>query len=372
MKILAVRWSLAILFVSLISAPGFSGEARSPSSSEWERTIEAAKKEGKLVAAIPASAELRKVIGEIFPKRFPGIELELTNARGPSNASKIAAEHAAGVRYYDLLISGTATPFGLLNAAILEPVEPLLLLPEVKDPKRWFGAHIWLDNAKRFIYAFQVYQSENIWHNPTLMKAEDVRSYDDLLNPKWKGKIGLLDPRSPGAGTATWAFFLKIKGEEYLKKLAAQEMFLSRDQRQLADSLAKGKIALTIGLTYYTFLPFIKAGLPIKPLPDMKEGTYTSCGSSALSVVKNSPHPNATKVFINWLLGKEGQEIYGKAMGQATRRFDVDTQWMVEHGVRASKDFLTVEENNRLENYGEDTVNHYWAKSTKIAEEVFK
>jgi iron(III) transport system substrate-binding protein len=270
------------------------------------------------------------------------------------------------------LISGTATPFSLLNAGILEPVEPLLLLPEVKDPKRWFGGHIWLDNAKRFIYAFQVYQSENIWHNAALLKAEDVRSYDDLLNPKWKGKLGILDPRSPGAGTATWAFFLKIKGEEYLKRLAAQEMFLSRDQRQLADSLAKGKIALTIGLTYYTFLPFIKAGLPIKSLPDMKEGTYTSCGSSALSVVKNSPHPNATKVFINWLLGKEGQEIYGKAMGQATRRLDVETKWMVEHGVRASKDFLTVEENSRLENYGEDTINNYWAKSAKIAEEVFK
>jgi hypothetical protein len=65
-------------------------------------------------------------------------------------------------------------------------------------------------------------------------------------------------------------------------------MFLSRDQRQLADSLAKGRIALNIGLTYYTFLPFIKAGLPVKPLPDMKEGTYTSCGSSALSVVTGS------------------------------------------------------------------------------------
>jgi len=372
MKIFAVRWSLAILFVSLVSAPGFSGEARSPSSSEWEKTVESAKKEAKLVAAIPASAELRKSISEMFPKRFPGIELELTNARGPSNASKIAAEHAAGVRYFDLLISGTATPFSLLNAGILEPVEPLLLLPEIKDPKRWFSGHIWLDNAKRFIYAFQVYQSENIWHNPTLLKPEDVRSYDDLLSLKWKGKIGILDPRTPGAGTATWAFFLKIKGEDYLKKLAAQEMFLSRDQRQLADSLAKGKIALTIGLTYYTFLPFIKAGLPIKPLPDMKEGTYTSCGSSALSVVKNSPHPNATKVFIKWLLGKEGQEIYGKAMGQATRRFDVETKWMVEHGVRASKDFLTVEESNRLENYGEDTINNYWARSTKIAEEVFK
>ena len=355
----------------MISSPAFPGEAK-PSSPEWEKTVAAAKKEGKLVAAIPASADLRKAIGEIFPKRYPGIELELSNARGASNAGKIAAEHAAGVRDFDLLISGTSTPFNLLNAGILEPVEPLLILPEVKDPKRWFGGHIWLDNAKKFIYAFQVYQSENTWHNPTLLKPEEVRSYDDLLNPKWKGKIGILDPRSAGAGTATWAFFLKIKGEEYLRKLGAQEMFLSRDQRQLADSLAKGKTAVTIGLTYYTFAPFIKAGLPVKPLPDMKEGTYTSCGSSALSVVKGSNHPNATKVFINWLLTKEGQELYGKAMGQATRRLDVDTKWMVDHGVRASKDFLTVEENNRLENYGEDTVGKYWAQSVKIAEEIFK
>ena len=367
--------ALIIMLASLVWLPTSAARAadsKAPWQSEWERTVEAAKKEGKLVAAIPASAELRKAIGEVFPKRYPGIELDLTNARGPSNAAKIAAEHAAGVRDFDLLISGTSTPFNLLNAGILEPAEPLLILPEVKDPKRWFGGHVWLDNAKKFIYAFQVYQSENIWHNASMMKPEEARSYDDLLLPKFKGKIGILDPRSAGAGTATWAFFLKIKGEEWLKKLAAQELFLSRDQRQLADSLAKGKIAITIGLTYYTFSPFLKAGLPVKPLPDMKEGTYTSCGSSATSIVKNSPHPNATKVFINWLYGKEGQEIYGKAMGQATRRLDVDTKWMAAHGVRASKDFLTVEENNRLENYGEETVGKYWAASVKIAEEVFK
>jgi iron(III) transport system substrate-binding protein len=368
-KLFLIAVMAALLFST---AASHAAESKAAPQLEWEKTVEAAKKEGKLVAAIPASAELRKAISETFPKRFPGIELDLTNARGPSNASKIAAEHAAGVRYFDLLISGTSTPFGLLNAGILEPAEPLLILPEVKDPKRWYGGHVWLDNAKRFIYAFQVYQSENIWHNTTLMKVEDARSYDDLLSPKFKGKIGILDPRSAGAGTATWAFFLKIKGEEWLKKLAAQEMFLSRDQRQLADSLAKGKVAVTIGLTYYTFLPFLKAGLPVKPLPDMKEGTYTSCGSSAVSIVKNSPHPNATKVFVNWLLSKEGQELYGKAMGQATRRLDVDTKWMVEHGVRASKDFLSVEENNRLENYGEETVGKYWARAVKIAEEVFK
>lgn len=57
-------------------------------------------------------------------------------------------------------------------------------------------------------------------------------------------------------------------------------------------------------------------------------------------------------------------------MGQATRRRDVETKWLLEYGIKASKDFLTVEQNDRLENYGEDAIKNYWARSTKIAEEV--
>src|SRR5690348_11680343 len=95
MEIISGRIAVIILSALLVSPPSSASEARPLSSSEWEKTVVAAKKEGKVVAAIPASAELRKAIGETFPKRFRGIELELTNARGPSNASKIAAEHAA-------------------------------------------------------------------------------------------------------------------------------------------------------------------------------------------------------------------------------------------------------------------------------------
>jgi len=136
--------------------------------------------------------------------------------------AQIAAEHAAGVRYYDLLISGTLTPLSLLNAGILEPVEPLFILEEIKDPRRWYGGHIWADKAKRFLYSFQAYQSENLWHNTQQIRADDLRSYDDLLKPKFKGKIGFLDPRNAGGGTSTWAFLYKIKGEEFLRNLASK------------------------------------------------------------------------------------------------------------------------------------------------------
>ena len=365
--IIALFWAVLILPNELHAA-----EIKAAWQLEWDKTVEAAKKEGKVVAGVPASAELRKTFEEVFAKRFPGIEIEVTTARGPTNASKIAAEHAAGVRYYDVLISGSLTPLSLLNAGILEPIEPLFILPEVKDAKRWYGGHIWSDSAKRFLYSFQAYQSENLWHNSQLMKAEEFRSFDDLLHARWKGKIGILDPRSAGGGTSTWAYLYKIKGEEFLRKLAAQEPALSRDQRLLGEGLAKGRYALTIGLTYYSLAPFIKANLPIKPLPEPKEGSYTSSGSGSLSVVKNSTHPNATKVFVNWLLSKEGQEVYGKAMGQATRRLDVETKWLVDLGTRASKDFLSVEENQRRENSSEEVLTQLWPKAIKLANDLLK
>lgn len=358
--------------VALSPSLARGADARPAWQLEWEKTVELAKKEGKLVAGVPASAELRRSLEETFSKRFPGIEIEVSTARGPTNASKIAAEHAAGVRYYDVLISGSLTPLSLLNAGILEPMDPLLILPEVKDPQRWYGGHVWSDSGRRYLYSFQAYQSENLWYNTQLMKSEEFRSFDDLLNPKWKGKIGILDPRTAGGGTSTWAFLYKIKGEEFLRKLAGQELTLSRDQRLLGENLAKGRFALTIGLTYYTLLPFIRANQPIKPLPEPKEGSYTSSGSGALSVVKNSTHPNAAKLFVNWLLGKEGQEIYGKAMGQATRRLDVDTKWLALLGTRASKDFLTVEENQKRENSSEEVLTQLWPKAIKLANELLK
>lgn len=360
--------ALAICLSEVVGA----AETKPAWQTEWDKTVEAAKKEGKVVAGVPASAELRKILEETFPRRFPGVEIEVATARGPANASKIAAEHAAGVRYYDVLISGSLTPLSLLNAGILEPVEPLFILPEVNDPKRWYGGHIWSDAAKRFLYSFQAYQSENLWYNTQVMNAGEFTSFDDLLKPKWQGKIGILDPRSAGGGTSTWAFLYKTKGEEFLRKLAAQDLLLSRDQRLLGDNLAKGRFALTIGLTYYTLLPFIKANQPIKPLPEPKEGSYTSGGSGSLSVVKNPTHLNATKIFVNWFLGKEGQEIYGKAMGQATRRLDVDTKWLVQFGTRASKDFLSVEENQRRENSSEEVLTQLWPKAIKLANELLQ
>ena len=100
-------------------------------SSEWERTVEAARKEGKVVVSVPTSAELRKEFETGFQKKFSAIELELSVARGASNINKIAEEQNAGVRNVDLHIGGTTSIVtGLLAPNLLEPILPSMLLPK--------------------------------------------------------------------------------------------------------------------------------------------------------------------------------------------------------------------------------------------------
>jgi iron(III) transport system substrate-binding protein len=347
------------LLVSLVLAFGEQAVWTQTSQSQpadWKKIVEVAQKEGKVVVSRPSSAELRKSLEETFKQRF-GIQIESVVARGSASVRKIAEEARAGVRYFDLHMGGSESIVsGLLPEGILDPVANSFLLPEVKDPKNWWGGHIWSDNAQKFIYTSLAYSTENLWYNGQLMKPEEIRSFDDLLDEKWTGRMGFLDPRTPGSGGSLWSYLREIKGEEFLKKLAGQKLVLGRDQRILAESVAKGKLTLVMGLTYYTFAPFVKAGLPVHPLPTPKEGVYISGGSGHLIVLKNAPHPNAAKVFVNWFLGKEGQDLFSRAMGQGTRRLDVETKWLSEVGVTAAKDVYSPEEYAKRENNSEEKI----------------
>ena len=352
----------------------FAAEAKPARPVDWDKTLEAARKEAKIVIAIPPSNELRKEMETILKQKL-GLEAELVTAPGPRNASRIAAERQAGVRYFDALIVGTGTAITLAHDGMLEPMEPLMILAEVKDPKGWWGGHIWEDNlsTNRFLYSFVADVSTgSIWHNPSLATPEELRSFDDYLAPKWKSRIGFSDPRVPGSGQSIWSFMWEIKGEDYLKKIVQQDLFLTRDLRQLADALAKGRIALGFGVGRTQAEPFMKAGLPIKPAPEPKEGLPSSNGFGVLGIVKDPPHPNATKVFVNWFLSKEGQEWYSKVMQNGSRRLDVDTKWLKSIGVDAAKDTNSLPDYHKYRNHLEDKYTKVRIPAGKFAESIIK
>ncbi|HTM08309.1 MAG TPA: hypothetical protein VL754_07960, partial [Verrucomicrobiae bacterium] len=138
---------LAVFFFAAASAgaPWVLAQAK---PGEWERTIELAKKEGKVVISIPATSELRQALEDGFKKRF-GINVESVPARGTTVTRRIVDETKAGISYFDVHIGGSESIVtGLLPENVLDPVEPYMMLPQVKDPKQWWGGHIWIDNAK--------------------------------------------------------------------------------------------------------------------------------------------------------------------------------------------------------------------------------
>ena len=181
---------------------------------EWEKSVQEAKKEGMIVVGIPARAELRKELEAVFKPKF-GIEMDLSTARGPQNASKIAAEFAAGVKNFDVFIGGSGTYESLVESGMTEPLDGMMILPEVKDAKNWWGGHIWEDNVStnRFLYSFIADAGTGgFWYNTKLAKPDEIRSLDDLLKPKWKGKVGFLDPRTPGSGSIDLVVSLGYQG----------------------------------------------------------------------------------------------------------------------------------------------------------------
>ena len=126
-----------LVAVSLLAPSVFAAEGQS----EWNQTLAAARKEGIVVVGIPASTELRNAIGQKFKDKF-GISIELLAARGPENVTRIITEFNAGVSYYDMLVAGGATPLSMVAAGAADDLPPYLILPEVKDPKHWWGGHI--------------------------------------------------------------------------------------------------------------------------------------------------------------------------------------------------------------------------------------
>ena len=101
---------------------------------EWEKTLAAAKQEGKAVVGIPPSTELRKALETAFKPKF-GFELELFPATGPQIANRVVTEGKAGVRYFDTFIFGSCTGVPLIKTGLFEPAENYMILPEVKDRK---------------------------------------------------------------------------------------------------------------------------------------------------------------------------------------------------------------------------------------------
>lgn len=309
--------------------PGVTPAITTGWEAEWEKTLSASKKEGKVVLYGPPIAETRQQFIEAFQKAYPGITLDYTAMAGAQVGPKIAAERRAGIYQVDLHMGGTTTILSTLRQFAV-PIKPYLIRPEIKDPKEWFEGKLdFADDANELNLVFTINTSARVVYNSSLVdsKKMDGISYWEFTKPEWKGKMIYWDPRTAGSGLAQATFWYAHPdlGIKYIEAIAANGVVLSRDQRLMAEQVGRGKYNIVFSPDVALVIDLQKAGLPLAWASNMKEGTYSSASFGSVIFMDKAPHPNAATVFLNWLLGKEGQAIWTRSSGYASRRLDAPT-----------------------------------------------
>lgn len=341
MKIIINVLLLLTVFLVLTSAPEAAqqpaGKAAPPSvSAGWNSMLAAAKREGKVTLYAEMGPGLRAALSKAIKDKFD-IEMEVVPGRALEVAQKFLAENQSNVHQADILMLGQTTTVALLKPkGVLAPIRPLLVLPEVTDPKAWKEGKVpFLDKDELAIPLIASYRSFLV-RNSEMVSEKEIRSYQDLLQPQWKGKVVFNDPTATGSG-ATWvAFMHKIlgadEGAKYLRQFALLEPVITRDPRFQVESVAKGKYPLGLGASSQVVSDFQKVQAPLE-WAKVKEGGIVIPGSAVLSMPQKPAHANAARVVLNWLLTQQGQAVFVKGFGHPARRADVSTEDVVDPSV---------------------------------------
>jgi ABC-type Fe3+ transport system substrate-binding protein len=316
---------LPLLVIGYLISPAWAQDSNW--ETEWNRILTLARKEGKVVVSGPPNPAARVEIPAKFKERF-GITVEYLGGGSSSLASRLKLEQQAGLSTIDVFMGGSTTPATVLYPErLIDPVRPVLLLPEVVDPSKWKAGKLWfMEPEDKYILRLFSTVREMMHINTDHVKPENFKSVRNLLDPAWKGKITVASPTDAGTGSNTAAQFYSQLGEDFVKKLFVdQKPFISRDSRQMADFLARGTYPISLSAREEDINRMKAEGLPVTTiyqLPDFP-GVLTS-GSGQVVLIKNAPNPNAARIFINWIASKEGLALYAKANRAATTRNDID------------------------------------------------
>jgi iron(III) transport system substrate-binding protein len=293
---------------------------------DWARTVEAAKKEGSVVISALSGELLRQALLS-FEQDYPGIKVEYHGMNGRDFRSKVLKERELGQNLWDLRIGGIdAETFRFASRGIIDPIRPALMLPEVTDPSRWIGGFdspisMFADNAKKYVLYISGTLTREWMVDRDMVPEAAFKSRRDLLDPRWKGKIVLSDPRLPGAGNGALATLLNLYGEQFVRDLLTkQDIVVSDNRRQMAEWMVRKRHHIAIGLgNAGPIAEFQKQGLG----KNIKSFGGDDIAGNSVVLLNNAPHPNAAKVYVNWLLSKKGQERMSEITQTNSWRIDV-------------------------------------------------
>lgn len=284
-------WSrtVSLLIFSILAIPSVSWSQGKPDP----KLIEGAKKEGQIVYYTTMTLDQSKQTVDRFEKKYPFIKVTLFRTGGGPLLNKIFTESRGGRHDWDVVVG---------RGEMVLPMMQRKLLASYPSPESKMIDEQLVDN-EGFWTAYYVNSYVLGW-NTKLVKREDVpKTYDALLNPKWKGGQISLDTEAYGMVEGLKRAWGQEKAIAYLKKLAALDPVLKRGNTERVQLVVAGEYPLIIAYNQ-TIQRLTSRGAPIDWLPLEPAVTQVN----PVMIGSKAPHPNAARLFYDYILSKEGQE----------------------------------------------------------------
>ena len=323
------KLALALVAVAAITLGATTGATAQDWKAAWQKTVDAANAEGTILFYSQPNQAARDFILREFPKAYPNIKVSLSVMDGAGFIGRVRTERGAGKFLWDMALAGPPVGYALARDGSLDPVLPEFVDPEVNNPEAWGGwANAFNDSEGKYVFAMSNFIA-GPWYDALKIPPGKVAQMGLklLLDPSLKGKIAWHDPAVQGAGQP-YTLLLRAKlGDDGLKQVIVdQKTAFYQDQFQVVEAIARGTAWIGIGPPVRSLIaPYAQAGVKtdIRAFGNKEDENIQEIGGSGLFVFKDRPHPNATRVFINWLLSKDTQYAMAKALDQASRRIDI-------------------------------------------------
>jgi iron(III) transport system substrate-binding protein len=334
--------AISALCILALAACGGTKEEAKPNSPKAEQPslVELAKKEGKVVFYGATGKSDLEPAFKLFTEKY-GISVEYVQQRGSEIVEKLKTESRAGKNKADLMSGGPTPVYELKKEGML-----------MKDMPK--GSENVLGTDPEGFYVGQTLNVYGIMVNTKLVQEKDMpKTWEDLLDPKWKGKMIADDPKAAGGGNSVFTILYEDKryGEDYLKKLAEQKIVFTRQRDENANAVARGEHAIYIPSTSYTLIRMKDAPVTWIGPKDMTPYLYISRG-----IMKDAPHPNASRLFSEFMITPEAQKALSQVTTPALKGIDPPIESM-----KVSYDSMVTQTEKQMEDQ-----NKYYEIFTKI------
>ena len=265
------------------------------SANEREKAlIKGGQAEGELAFYTAMRADELSQLTKTFNKRYPFLKLNVSRAGGRRVITRIETEYRAGKYLVDAAGGMANISYSLKSAG--------LIVPYYSPQRRFFPGR---DSDKEGYFAPNFIAPVVLGYNTDMIKRDEVpKTYDELLSPKWKGKM-FLDDEDYDWFVVLLQHLGRDEGTKYMKKLASQDVGIRRGRILQTQLIIAGERPIGIALHAHSLLDFRRKGAPINfAILD----PYFANPSEAM-LLRNAPHPHAAALFLDWVLSEEGQNM---------------------------------------------------------------